>query len=497
MLSAFRGRAVSGLWGLVGYFLGSSWLLFGEIFEFSWLLFHCIYVAILIKSLMKGDDSMKKRTGKGKNDRRELAVYQANPLIQARKHYGIIEHRLFRLAIADLRPKLKNSMYYDEEFRPFHMTAKELLDQFQGEEGGERHSLYERIFEAHKNMMGSYVQIGTAKDHTLFPVFDMIKFNVKEGLSIQFHRSMKKFLLDLEHGGYTKSLLRLAFSLSSTYALILLELMLQYQGRQKNGRIERDLDMEELRFSMDVPENAYDGRMNNFRKRVVDAAIREINEKTDYRMEPKYGLLRGKYNRVTGFHFVLHLPEAKEQEKEPPAPADGMEERLKKYGIHWSTARRLSKMPNVEGCLQIALENIQKGKAKNPAAYIRAAIEQDWQSQREAVKRAMEEEERERKDKKKWDLEATRRAFMVEDSKRQEERRQSLEEIAKGESPFSGLARKILSRRKEAANDGQEQEHTETEGAGAEKATPKKGTAGAGKAGKKVSGSGRGGASKE
>ena len=44
-------------------------------------------------------------------------------------------------------------------------------------------------------MMGSYVQIGTAKDHTLFPVFDMIKFSVKEGLFIQFHRSMKKFLL--------------------------------------------------------------------------------------------------------------------------------------------------------------------------------------------------------------------------------------------------------------------------------------------------------------
>ena len=434
---------------------------------------------------------MKKRTGKGKNDRRELAVYQANPLIQARKHYGIIEHRLFRLAIADLRPKLKNSLYYDEEFRPFHMTAKEVLDQFQGEEGGERHSLYERIFEAHKNMMGSYVQIGTARNHRLFPVFEEISFNVKDGLFIQFHKHMRKFLLDLEHGGYTKSFLKLAFSLSSTYALILLELMLQFQGMQKNGRIERDLDMEELRFSMDVPENAYGGRIDNFRRRVLDAAIREINEKTDYRMEPKYGLLRGQYNRVKGFHFVLHLPEAKEQEKEPPAPADGIEERLKKYGIHWSTARRLSKMPNVEGCLQIALENIQKGRAKNPAAYIRTAIEQDWQSQREAVKRAMEEEERERSDKKKWDLEATQRAFMVEYSNRTEEKRQSLEEIAKGDSPWAGLAKKILNRRKEAANDGQEQEHTETEGAGAEEATPKKGTAGAGKAGKKVSGDNR------
>lgn len=427
---------------------------------------------------MEGDGSMKKRTAKGKNDKRELAVYQANPLIQARRHYGIIEHRLFRLAIADLRPKLKNSLYYDEEFRPFHMTAKEVLDQFQGEDGGERHSLYERIFEAHKNMMGSYVQIGTAKSHTLFPVFDMIKFDVKEGLSIQFHRSMKQFLLDLEQGGYTRSLLRLAFSLSSTYALILLELMLQYQGRQKEGRIERDLDIEELRFSMDVPENAYDGRIDNFRRFVIDSAIREINEKTDYHIEPKYGLLRGQYNRVTGFHFVMHLPNDKKQDQELIAPADGMEERLKKYGIHWSTARRLSKMPHVGECLQIALENIQKGTAKNPAAYIKAAIEQDWHGQREAVKMALNEEERERIDKKKWDLEAVGRISTVEVSHNPEEQRKSLNEIAESDSPFSALARRILSRRKEATHSEQEQqEHTETEGDREEKAKAEGGTA--------------------
>ena len=229
---------------------------------------------------------------------------------------------------------------------------------------------------------------------------------------------------------------------------------------------------------MDVPENAYDGRIDNFRRFVIDSAIREINEKTDYHMEPKYGLLRGQYNKVTGFHFVLHLPKAKELEPEPPAPADGMEERLKKYGIHWNTARRLAKMPHVEGCLQIALENIQKGKAKNPAAYIKAAIEQDWQGQREAIKRALEEEERERREKKKWDLERIGMSPQIEDFKEPEEQEARLEEIAKGKSPFSEIARKILSRRKEATHSEQEQqEHTETEGDREEKAKAEGGTA--------------------
>ena len=427
---------------------------------------------------------------------KELAVYQSNPLVQARKHYGIMEHRLFRLAVADVRPKLKNSLYYDEEFRPFHMDTAEIIEIFQSE-GMERDGIYTRLRESCKNMFDSHFEIRNGKDFELCHVFDKIKFSTKEGLDIQFHRDMRKLLLNLEHGNYTRSLLRLAFSLSSTYALILLELMLQFQGMQKDGRIERDLSMEELRVSLDIPANAYDGRMDNFRKRVVDAAIREINEKTDYHMEPKYGLLRGQYNRVTGFHFVLHLPKVKELDSEPPAPADGMEERLKKYGIHWNTARRLAKMPHVEECLQIALENIQKGKAKNPAAYIKAAIEQDWQGQREAVKRALEEEKRERMDKKKWDLEAAQRVYAVEDKEKPEGKGQSLEEIAAMDSPFSELARKILSRRKEAAHNEQEQEHTKAEGAGEEKAKAEKGTAGAGKNGKGISGNGRSRAAKE
>ena len=321
---------------------------------------------------------MKKKEEKPKNDRKDLAIYQANPLVQARKHYGIIEHRLFRLAIADLRSKLKNSRYYDEDFRPFHMTTKELLDKFQGE-GGERHSLYERFFEAHKNMAGSYMEIGTSEKHRLVPVFEEITFDVKDGLRIQFNKKMWKILLDLEEGGYTKSFLETSFALSSTYSLTLLELMLQFQGMQKEGIVERDLSMEELRFLMDVPEDAYDGRVDNFRRFVVDAAISEINDKTEYYIEPNYGLLRGQYNRVMGFHFVLRFPEYKEREQQQalPAPSNELVERLVKYGLDENTAKRLSQMPHAEECLQIAIKNIHK--SKNPAAYIKSAIEQDWQ----------------------------------------------------------------------------------------------------------------------
>ena len=309
---------------------------------------------------------MRKRTAK---ESKSLTVYQSNPILQARKNYGIIEHRLFRLALADLRPKLKNSLYYDEEFRPFQMPVKEVMELFE-EAGIERDGMYARLKQSCKNMFKSHFALMEGKDFELCHVFEKIKFTAKEGLFIQFHKDMKKLLLDLEQGNYTRTFLRLSFSLSSTYSLILLELMLQYQGMKKDGVIERDLTVEELRFSMDVPENAYGGRIDNFKSRVIDAAIAEINEKTDYYIEPKYGLNHGKYNKVTGFHFVLHL------------------------------------MPQAEENLAIALKHIDNGEAKNPAAYIKSAIEQDWNGQREAMQRALEEEKREREDKKKWDRQA-------------------------------------------------------------------------------------------
>ena len=378
----------------------------------------------------------------------DLTIYQSNPLVQSRKHYGIMEHRLFRLAISDLRPKLKNSVFFDEEFRPFHMDTKEIVELFQCE-GIERDGMYTRLRNSCKNMFESNFEIQNGNDFELCHVFDKIKFSTKDGLDIQFHRDMKKLLLDMEHGNYTRTLLKLSFSLSSTYSLILLELMLQYQGIQKSGRIDRKLTMEEIRFSMDVPEDAYKGRIDNFRRFVVDAAIKEINEKTDYYMEPEYELIRGPYNKVTGFHFVLYLPE--EKEKEPPSPVIGLEERLKGYGVHRDAAERLAKMPHAEENLKIALKEIGRGKAKNPAAYIKSAIEQDWKDQRDAMRRAEEAERRERMEKRGVKWKPVDSDFADEDSCTPEQLLKRVEEIADSDSLMAAPARRLLERRKKEA----------------------------------------------
>ena len=242
--------------------------------------------------------------------------YQANPLVQARRNYDILEHRIMRLAIANLNPKLKNSQYYYEQFPSFHLSTDEVFAQFQSGDKND-HGIYKRIHSACVNMVKSYIQIGDVKNFTLFPVFHRIKFTVEEGLTIQFHEDMKPFLLNFESGNYTRCYLQLAFELSSRHSLILLELMLQYRGTQKHNIIERRITPEELKFALDVDDNAYKGRINNFKLKVINPAIKEINEKTNYYINPEYKIERGRWRKIKAFVFTMILPNADEEGSKP------------------------------------------------------------------------------------------------------------------------------------------------------------------------------------
>ena len=171
------------------------------------------------------------------NSKTKEEYYLANPLVRARRNYDMTGQRIFRLAIANLNPKLKNSEYYDEEFPIFHLSTDEVIAKF------------------------------------------------KDGLTVVFNRHMKPLLLNLEKGNYSRFYLQLAFELSSKYSLILLELILQFRGFRKYDNekkcdiIERKLTPEELRFSLDVDEKKYK-LTHDFIKYVIDPAIKEINEKS-------------------------------------------------------------------------------------------------------------------------------------------------------------------------------------------------------------------------
>ena len=198
---------------------------------------------------------------------------------------------------------------------------------------------------------------------------------------------MRPYLLDLMNsGGYTQITVAQIFTLTSPYAWRLVELMLQFKGTKKVV-IERTITIEDLRFSLNVPDNAYAGRINNFRKFVIDEPINEINSKTSYFMT--YRVIK-KGRKVSAFEFLMDTSKVIQAEIEAAEKAITVEQdiinRIKSFGIREEVARQLLRScDNIEDCkgrLQYAeaelLRQSEFRVIKNKSGFIIKAIKENW-----------------------------------------------------------------------------------------------------------------------
>ena len=126
---------------------------------------------------------------------------------------------------------------------------------------------------------------------------------------MKFNPDMIPWLLELADRTFTKIPFEIVWQLESKYSVRLLELVLQYQNTKTH---ERTVTMEELRRCLSVPDGAYK-KMVNFKSRVLDSSIKEINEKTAYKVEYE-NVKDGR--KVVGFKFKLHLPAELKAEKQ-------------------------------------------------------------------------------------------------------------------------------------------------------------------------------------
>ena len=225
----------------------------------------------------------------------EKKVYQANPLVEARKHMNVSEMRLFLLGLQDLKPHFRDDRPYDVEFHETWISPRELKELFGN--NGSVVNLKRHLTEAFQG----YIEL-SHKDggFGLRHIYRKMDYEEGKGLLIQFDDEIKPYLLELMGKRFTSYEIKTIFPLTSEYGWRLMELLLEKQGyfRQGKKKIYRTLTMEDLRFKLNVPDGKYVGRINNFRARVLDAPISEINEKTMYHV---WYDLNKTGHRVTGF----------------------------------------------------------------------------------------------------------------------------------------------------------------------------------------------------
>ena len=354
-------------------------------------------------------------------------TYQLNPLVNAQKNFNVMETRLFYLGLQDINPHLTDKdKYYDEKFPDTFIPSSKLKELF-------GHGQYlSEIKKACKRLIGTSIEINYENDFDLYTVFQHIRYKDEKGLYIKFNDDMRPFILDIYKGykkyGFTKVEMQQVFALDSAYAMRLLELILQYNGKKKDGIITRNITIDELRKKLSVPAGSYK-RMKDLRKNVLDLPINEIERKTNYTIT--YETIK-EGRSIVAIEFKCNCNKIKQdddytetievesyeeklekagQEKlmEYPSIAeqkasDELYKKMKGHGFNLELIGTLlqdycgGNIGELKARLEYgerrAREDIKKKKLKDNkvAGYLRKAIEQDWLGQARAEEQAQARE---------------------------------------------------------------------------------------------------------
>ena len=215
---------------------------------------------------------------------KEPVVYQANPLVEGRRDFSLIEARIFYLGLRDIVPRLTEKVKVwgkekaSRDFPTTVISSNELVKLFGN------HKYYSTLKDICKDLSKKSIEVKGEEEGEYFyrPVFAELHYSKSKGLTIEFSQKMIPYLLDLADKPFTKMPFEQVWALHSPYSIRLFELLLQYQNTKTH---ERTMKVEELRYCLGVPDEAYRDRMSNFRRFIVDSSVKDINEKTDFKVE--------------------------------------------------------------------------------------------------------------------------------------------------------------------------------------------------------------------
>ena len=368
----------------------------------------------------------------------EKPTYQLNPLIEARKGFDVMETRLFYLGLQDVNPHLsENDKYYDKFFPDTVISPAELTKMF-----GHTQYLTE-IDRATDKLIGRYISIKMDGGFDKYTIFQHIRYKPGKGLFIKFNEDMRRFILEIyenyKNYGFTKVDMKQIFILGSSYAMRLLELLLQYRGKSKDEVIEREISVEDLRYKLNVPDNAYKGRIGNFKSKVLDLPINDINKNTQYYVT--YETIK-KGRSVSGFKFICNCNKVASDDdctetiessqtteiKDFSALSEGQGEnektyiKLVHYGFSQKTVQALLEVcgdvdelaRRLEYGEKRAKQDKEKGKKiEKISGYLRRAIEENWLQTKKDEEQAQERELEAAKTNAEWEMWA-KKAFSNE-----------------------------------------------------------------------------------
>lgn len=213
-------------------------------------------------------------------------VVKENRLIEASYTLGLAEQRLMLMGIAKARDE---GIKFTSE-TCLTVSATEYAECF----GVTKQAAHKALKEAAETLFNRYVTITEGTEITKTRWVSMIKSNSDPmTVSIYFATFVIPFMANVIDNPFTKYQLKHVENLTSIYAIRLYELMIKW----RDVGVTQPYEIEKLRALLGVELHEYT-LMKNFKARVLDQAIKQINEHTD---------IKADYEQIKSGRTITHL----------------------------------------------------------------------------------------------------------------------------------------------------------------------------------------------
>ena len=219
-------------------------------------------------------------------------VVKDNALINASYNLDLVEQRLILLAIIEARESGKGINAND----PLIIHAESYINQFNVHRNGAYKALKDACDDlfARQFSYQSLSEKGNIQNHRSRWVSEVIYVEREAVVKLIFSPAIIPLITRLEEQ-FTKYDIEQVRELSTGYAVRLYEILIAWRSTGENTHYE----IQEFRKKLGVLDTEYK-QMNDFKKRVLDPSINQINDKTDIKVKVE----QHKTGRtISGFSF--------------------------------------------------------------------------------------------------------------------------------------------------------------------------------------------------
>jgi len=234
-------------------------------------------------------------------------VIKSNSLATASYSLSVSEFRLLQMVFAEISKEESSSKFSSNH--EFKVYAKDYADTFHLT----NESAYEALQESTNRLFNRYFtySIEDRKELIKLRWIQKVIYSKTNGyIAMQLTNDVLD-MVGRSSGCFTRYKIKQIAELTSIYALKLYEVISSYSGMQ--GKRTPIIELAELRSIFGLNDDEYT-RMSNFKPRVLDLAVNQINESTNYQV--KYEQHKRGRN-IYGFSFSFVELKEKEIEKDP------------------------------------------------------------------------------------------------------------------------------------------------------------------------------------